>query len=338
MVINVVPSHSVYGKPMRLHAVSDLEFLIGLRSNQPLSRDQIRAAKEAISRLTADDLEHAGLGPPPMPVLTEEVHKLPGPERLEGLQTYISSFQYNFDHGYHFNISKRRPFNEIMNTARAVAHAGLPIKCIEAVFLGLYITSRHSDWIRFPVGFKTVVLAPRMAYRHIVLVIYDTVSKLWGCLGLSRKKNLMFKPLQYKSLSQLMTDFKRSFAVWNHQIVKIRVGLPAVHNVFSTAPVVWRSCNLKVTDQLWHSVCDTLDTINPTERSRDERNCGLESQGSLVKHGRSDSIQSLRHRTTSSVSCSGIWASNCSDSEDDINRRRSRSSFRRSRSNNPVQY
>lgn len=29
--------------------------------------------KEAISRLTADDLEHAGLGPPPMPVLTEEV-------------------------------------------------------------------------------------------------------------------------------------------------------------------------------------------------------------------------------------------------------------------------
>ena len=44
MVINVGTSCSVYGKPMRLHAASDLEYLIGLRSNQPLSKDQIRAA------------------------------------------------------------------------------------------------------------------------------------------------------------------------------------------------------------------------------------------------------------------------------------------------------
>ena len=66
-----------------------------------------------------------------------------------------------------------------------------------------------------------------MTYRHIVLVIYDTVSKLWGCLGLSRKQNLMFKPLQYKSLSQLMTDFKRSFAVWNHQVVKVSPSSPS---------------------------------------------------------------------------------------------------------------
>lgn len=53
-----------------------------------------------------------------------QVHKLPGPTRLKALQSYISSFQYNFDHGYHFNISKRRPFNEIMNTARCITHAG----------------------------------------------------------------------------------------------------------------------------------------------------------------------------------------------------------------------
>lgn len=60
-----------------------------------------------------------------------------------------------------------------------------------------------------------------MTFRHIVLVIYDTVSKRWGALGLSRKTNLMFKPLEYESLSQLTTDFKRSFAAWNHQVVKV---------------------------------------------------------------------------------------------------------------------
>lgn len=60
-----------------------------------------------------------------------------------------------------------------------------------------------------------------MVYRHIVLVIYDTDSKAWGCLGLSRKANLMFKPLQYKTLSEIMTDFKHSFAVWNHRVVKV---------------------------------------------------------------------------------------------------------------------
>lgn len=102
MVVNVGTSlleHSVYGRQMRAQAVPDLECLVGLKK-QPLSKDQIRAAvsthlhisgawlariararpeiascvqKEAISRLTQDELEHAGLAPPPMPMLTEEV-------------------------------------------------------------------------------------------------------------------------------------------------------------------------------------------------------------------------------------------------------------------------
>jgi hypothetical protein len=77
MVSSAAPSRvasSVYSRHTRPNATSDVEYLTSLRlKKQPLSKDQIRAAKEAISRLTNEDLEHAGLQPPAMPVLSEEV-------------------------------------------------------------------------------------------------------------------------------------------------------------------------------------------------------------------------------------------------------------------------
>jgi hypothetical protein len=62
-------------------------------------------------------------------------------------------------------------------------------------------------------------------FRHIVLAIHDSTLKKWGALGLSRKENLMYKPFEYDTLSALMSDFKRSFAVWNHEVVKVTLAL-----------------------------------------------------------------------------------------------------------------
>jgi hypothetical protein len=42
-----------------------------------------------------------------------------------------------------------------MDTCRDVLRQGLPIKCIEAAFLGMYLTAGLTELSRFPVGFKS---------------------------------------------------------------------------------------------------------------------------------------------------------------------------------------
>ncbi len=67
----------------------------------------------------------------------------------------ISSIEYNHNLGYFFNVSKDRPFSRIMDTAREVLREALPIKCIEAVFLGGLLTAGFEGLQRLPVGFKS---------------------------------------------------------------------------------------------------------------------------------------------------------------------------------------
>lgn len=54
-----------------------------------------------------------------------------------------------------------------------------------------------------------------------MLAVHDTSSGLWGALGLSRRANLMFKPLQFSSLSALIADFKQAYAAWDHHLAKV---------------------------------------------------------------------------------------------------------------------
>lgn len=50
-----------------------------------------------------------------------------------------------------------------------------------------------------------VLLFPHtQEYRHIVLVVYDSASRKYGALGLSRRPELMDKPLTYDRLSDLV--------------------------------------------------------------------------------------------------------------------------------------
>lgn len=74
------------------------------------------------------------------------------------LQAVISSLQYNYAHGYFYNVSKARPLSAILATAAAILRDPLPIKCIEAVFLGMLLTQGWSqgELQRLPVGFKSM--------------------------------------------------------------------------------------------------------------------------------------------------------------------------------------
>ncbi|GAQ90315.1 hypothetical protein KFL_006260010 [Klebsormidium nitens] len=199
--------------------------------------------------------EPSGVGPaPPRPVLPEGLAKLPLRQRLRAIQQFISSFEYNYTPETYFNVRKKRPLKRIVDTGRQIIRDALPIKCVEAVFLALLLTS-GLDIDRIPLGFKTAV--DGQEFRHIVLVVRN--GGRYGALGISRRKELMFKDLVFNSLAAIVTDFKQSYERWWHTVLKIRVGLPVEHDAHSQNQICWRYLLLKVSSRPWEECCTALD-------------------------------------------------------------------------------
>ena len=82
----------------------------------------------------------------------------------------------------------------LMEIAREIIREALPIKCLEAVILSLYLTNGLTSVDRFPISFKTVFNGT--TFRHVVLGVYNYGR--YGVLGMSRRKDLMYKPLEFK--------------------------------------------------------------------------------------------------------------------------------------------
>lgn len=66
--------------------------------------------------------------------------------------------------------------------------------------------------------------------RHIVLAVRHPGTGLWGAIGLSRRAELMDKPLKFASLADLMADYVASYGCWWHTVLRIRIGLPVPHD------------------------------------------------------------------------------------------------------------
>ncbi len=81
----------------------------------------------------------------------------------------------------------------LMDNAREMISECLPIKCLEAVVLSLYLTSSLLQANRFCISFKTRFKGH--IYRHVVLGLHH--KALYGALGMSRREDLMYKPLIY---------------------------------------------------------------------------------------------------------------------------------------------
>jgi hypothetical protein len=58
-------------------------------------------------------------------------------------------------------------------------------------------------------------------YRHIVLAVHHLPSGRFGALGLSRRDALMYKPLRFSSLAELVADFKAGYEAWWHALLKV---------------------------------------------------------------------------------------------------------------------
>jgi hypothetical protein len=149
------------------NAVPCPEYCLTILPIGSILNTRICLQKSHIASLSVEELRQLGLHAPDVPVLADTVHTMKPRDRLQCLHAYILAFEYNYISGYHYNTHKRRPFNQIMNTARDIIRDGLPIKCIEATFLGMLLTCKYPEWQRFPVGFKTKILGHSHVYRYV---------------------------------------------------------------------------------------------------------------------------------------------------------------------------
>ncbi|EDO40230.1 predicted protein [Nematostella vectensis] len=157
-------------------------------------------------------------------------------EKLVLIQKYLQQLQYNHTGTQLFEIKKYRPYTGLMDTAREIIKESLPIKCLEAVIVSLYLTSSMSELQRFTIGFKTQFGSS--IYRHVVLGVH--ANGKYGALGLSRRDDLMYKPLTFKSLCDLLNDFVESYGNYLHSVKKIKLSLPIVHDLHSCEKIHWK--------------------------------------------------------------------------------------------------
>lgn len=201
----------------------------------------VKLQYETVRRLADEELP----APPPMPVLPDSHAGLSVKQKICAIQKFISAFQYNYSGSPFVRMQKNRGMKHVSSCAKQIITAALPIQCVEAVFLGCFLTADLLAVDRIPLSFKSKVNGH--TYRHIVLAI--RYEKRWGAIGISRRANLMHKDIRFDSLLEMVDHFQRSYEACYHRLSTIYVGLPFSHDVFSDMPIKWKimrlSCHIK---------------------------------------------------------------------------------------------
>jgi len=115
----------------------------------------------------------------------------------------------------------------------------LPIKCFEAFLIALYLTTGIVGLDRFNISFKTRFNS--IIYRHVILGV--KYGQSYGALGLSRRCDLSYKPLneKYDRLSTLIGDFVCAYQNYGHTVLRIKIGLPIIHDLKSILTINWKA-------------------------------------------------------------------------------------------------
>ncbi|CAG5928472.1 unnamed protein product [Menidia menidia] len=151
-------------------------------------------------------------------------------------KNYMKVLQYNHTGTQFFEIKKSRPLCGLMETAREMIRESLPIKCLEAVILGIYLTNGLTSLERFPISFKTQFSGH--CFHHVVLGVY--CNGRYGSLGMSRRPDLMDKPLAHRTLGDLVAEFESSYKRYQHTLKKVKIGLYVPHDPHVFQPIEWK--------------------------------------------------------------------------------------------------
>ncbi|CAG9576646.1 conserved hypothetical protein [Leishmania major strain Friedlin] len=206
--------------------------------------DKVLAIVEQLSQQNPFH-DQEDLPDPPRPSETAIPRDRPSAEQVPFIQKQISILSYNHLPRTFFSLEKHRSLQSILFTAKEVLCEALPIRCLEATFVALHYTQTLRDIDRIPLSFKSE--ANGNFYRHIVLVLRTrSAPALYGALGLSRKPTLMYKPLAYHSLFDVVMDYKREYEALGHELLDIKLGIAVTHDERSRYDPCWRFIALKL--------------------------------------------------------------------------------------------
>jgi hypothetical protein len=202
--------------------------------------------------------------------------------------------------------------HRIMKSVQDLIKEPLPIKCLEAVFVAIYLTNAQKDLVRLPLTFKSS--SHGKVYRHIVLAV--RYNGRYGALGLSRQPSLMYKGLEYTSLADLVKDYQNAYHGVFHKLDLVRVGLPVVHDDCSNQQICWRFLKVDVSKDDWIANTEKLNAFAREAETLGKRYCDrydvwdLTHVGDGAKIGRKSAMQrerlpELQRRKTSSKSRMG---------------------------------
>jgi hypothetical protein len=224
-------------------------------TNLPQTKEELDEALSKLEDLALNELKNIAPPLPKPPQMTSGTVSA----RLLRLQQFIEEFQYNHTGKRFIQLKKTEGMYRVSRTAKQIIQDGMPIKCIEAVFLGAYLTLEMNTLTRIPVAFKSRV--GKNTFQHIIMAVSNGSSnkKKWGAIGLSRAKSLMYKQLKYTSLSNLLLDFKKSYEKEHHELINIYVGLPFGRDEFNQIPIQWRVLKIKVNDLPWETIENVLN-------------------------------------------------------------------------------
>ncbi|KAG4090764.1 hypothetical protein H8356DRAFT_1004845 [Neocallimastix lanati (nom. inval.)] len=174
--------------------------------------------------------------------------------KLGKIQEYLNQLGYNNLGIPFFEINKASSYNSLMKIAKLMINTGLPIKCLEATVLGIYLTNSLPLVERFSISFKSEL--DYKICRHIVLAV--KIRGKYGAIGLSRKDDLHWKKPIYKTLKELILEYKKSYQRHNHNLIEIKLGYKIPHEIIFNDRIIWKYAIIKCNDKNWLTAIDDI--------------------------------------------------------------------------------
>jgi len=150
------------------NAADAAETEAGDKASGEAPSDKDRGATNAADQMAAIR-GNKDLPRPPYPTLPNMNAPAPMSAKVAAVQAYIEKLSYNFTGVNYFDVRKHRPMGRILETGREITRQALPIKCVEAVFVGAYLTQGLKELERVPLSFRSQI--DGVTYKHIVLAL-----------------------------------------------------------------------------------------------------------------------------------------------------------------------
>lgn len=101
------------------------------------------------------------------------------PRRMKAIQRYLSSFEYNFTGQTFVSLRRDKGMKHLVFSAKTLMRECLPIQCVEALFIGVFLTNgieevscRHQTFFLFP-------LFSILDQHFISFYVYQSVLKAY---------------------------------------------------------------------------------------------------------------------------------------------------------------